>query len=928
MNAPVKASTVQAAPAPKAGAVRLGRTDDHAEKRADARANAVLAAPAGAGAPPPAGGGPGGQGLPFGDGRPLGAADRAYFEPRFGRSFGQVRLHDGPAAGLAARAVGADAFVLDGGVALAAYPSRRVLAHELSHVADEEAGVLRRDLQADVSVRSLHPSDVAKLGDAELQRLLRFVERLLMPPNKEDPAVLANYGVIRAEWQARNGRRLAAENAAKPAAPQPAAAAGVGTPNVTAPNPLVKAMEVFSSIKPHDQASGLWKGDLDGKTITLNGEQYGQLKARVTTEAHRAIQRASSRAEMAAGRYAEQQKVDAQHWIVAPIVKTLGGVSDPGPALQGYVATANARLKEAQEALAAGDFNRMARLAGQGEAAAEQSSLMVAAYVDQIIGAAEMTVTVLEGIKTAAEITLFLCAVAATGGLAGAGAAALGIEVGATTTVAGITASTATWVTVVGAGAAITQEVALGIMRASDGEKVDWGEIAVHAAIQVIVAKLSPGAGQRINSSLGKAAVRNKAVRDLIARIGMQRVVTVATSLLTHEATQVFSTAVEDTIAAFRGKPITWGQFADHLFERVTDPKGALMALVAGALGGMQPEPAAGKPKPASEGPSPPKSPTDNNDWRSVNKDLGLTKRQDTSAGPSPPKSPTDNNDWRPVNRELGLVKPRTKVTPTPPAPPGYRSPTPEEAFQPTAKERADAFAKEPPGRTPPATTAEEAFQPTPQERAAAEARAAAQPKNQARTTSGEPIRESANASPRGSEFTGARAQTKRSIATGIRADIGESEAYKAALKSGEIGLERPQGTNIGGRDDFITAHRDPSGKMWIIASDAKTRSTATGQFEAPTPGLRKNWDAQVRDAVERVSLGDPKLEAEIKQAYAEKRVWVRQVNVDYAPQGQGSISGVAVPRPTPWGALNPTPDLDRKRVKDESPAAGAADRP
>ncbi len=128
--------------------------------------------------------------------------------------------------------------------------------------------------------------------------------------------------------------------------------------------------------------------------------------------------------------------------------------------------TANARLKEAQEALAAGDFNRMARLAGQGEAAAEQSSLMVAAYVDQIIGAAEMTVTVLEGIKTAAEITLFLCAVAATGGLAGAGAAALGIEVGATTTVAGITASTATWVTVVGAGAAITQEVALGIMRA------------------------------------------------------------------------------------------------------------------------------------------------------------------------------------------------------------------------------------------------------------------------------------------------------------------------------------------------------------------------------------------------------------------------------------------------------------------------------
>lgn len=929
MTAPVKAPSVQAAPARNAGAVRLGRTDDRAEKHANAKANAVLAAPAGGGMPPPpAGRGAGGQGLPFGDGRPLGAADRAYFESRFGRGFGRVRLHDGPAAKLAARAVGADAFVLDGAVALAAYPSRRILAHELAHVADEEAGVLRRDLKDDVSARSLHPAEVAKLGDIELQKLLRFVERLLMPPNQDDPAVLANYGVIRAEWQARNGRRLARENAAGPAAPQPAAAAGVGTPNVTAPNPLVKAMEVFSSIKLHDQASGLWKGRLDGKTIALNGEQYTQLRARVTTEAQRAIQRARSRAEMASGRYAEQQKVDAQHWIVAPIVKTLGGVSDPGPALQGYVAGANARLKEAQAALAAGDFSRMAQLAGQGEAAAEQASLMVAAYVDQIIGAAEMTVTVLEGIKTAAEITLFLCAIAATGGLAGAGAGALGIEVGATTTVAGITASTATWATVVGAGAAITQEVALGIARASDGEKVDWGEIAVHAAIQVIVAKLSPGAGQRINSALGKAAVRNKGVRDLIARVGMQRVVTVATSLLTHETTQVFSTAVEDSIAALRGKPITWGQFAEHLFDRLTDPKGALMALVGGALGGMQPEPDAGKPKPASEGPSPPRSPTDNNDWRSVNRELALTRRPDTPAGPSPAKSSTDNNDWRPINRDLGLVKPRTKTTPTPPAPPGYRAPTPEEAFQPTAKERADAFAREPPGRTQAPTTAEEAFQPTPQERAAAVARAAAQPNSQARTTSGEQIRESANASPRGSEFTGAGAQTRRSIATGIRADIGESQAYKAALKSGEIGLERPQGTNIGGRDDFITARRDASGKMWIIASDAKTRSSATGKFEAPTPGLRKNWDAQVRDAVGRVSLGDPKLEAEIKQAYAEKRIWVRQVNVDYAPQGQGSISGIAAPRPTPWGALNPTPDLDQTKLKEKSATARTGREP
>ena len=502
-------------------------------------------------------------------------------------------------------------------------PARRegqwLLAHELAHVAQQRPGspsFLRRDIRTDVQHRSVTAAELRQLSDKELEGLLVFVEKLLEPPNPEDPALLENYGTIRSVWADQHSRGDApGAEASRPgvqsAADKEAPAAGRGTPNVTAPNPLVKAMSVFASIRPSDQASGIWKGNLDGRTITLNEEQYGKLHARVVEEANKAIRRASLRAETAAGRYAEQQKVDAHHWIIAPIVKTLGRVSDPGPALAGYVEAARVRLGEAKSALGDDNFSAVARLTGEGEAAAEQAGLMVAAYVDQIIGSAEMTVTVLEGIKTASEGILFLCAIAATGGLAGAGATALGLEgVAGTTTLLGVTGSTAAWAT----ASAPPPPLPRKWLSASPGQPMatrSLGTILAHAAIQVIVAKLSPGAGQQLTKQLGKVAVFNHAVRALIARIGMQRVVTVATTVLLHEGTQIFSTAVEDTIAALRGKPITWGEFADRLFQRLRDPKGLLMATVAGSLGGLQPEPEPGAPaKPASGGqPGHPRNP-------------------------------------------------------------------------------------------------------------------------------------------------------------------------------------------------------------------------------------------------------------------------------------------------------------------------------
>jgi hypothetical protein len=89
-------------------------------------------------------------------GEPLDAASRAFFEPRFGRSFADVRIHDGSSAAAAAAAVQARAFTLGRDVVFArgarnSEGGRRLLAHELAHVVQQNGarssavGVLRRD---------------------------------------------------------------------------------------------------------------------------------------------------------------------------------------------------------------------------------------------------------------------------------------------------------------------------------------------------------------------------------------------------------------------------------------------------------------------------------------------------------------------------------------------------------------------------------------------------------------------------------------------------------------------------------------------------------------------------------------------------------------------------------------------------------------
>jgi hypothetical protein len=74
-------------------------------------------------------------------GQPLDAATRAFFEPRFGYDFGQVKVHNDVAAASSAQAVGAHAYTVGHNIVFGTRQyapgstwGQRLLAHELTHV--------------------------------------------------------------------------------------------------------------------------------------------------------------------------------------------------------------------------------------------------------------------------------------------------------------------------------------------------------------------------------------------------------------------------------------------------------------------------------------------------------------------------------------------------------------------------------------------------------------------------------------------------------------------------------------------------------------------------------------------------------------------------------------------------------------------------
>ena len=80
----------------------------------------------------------------LGGGRGLNRSEKAFFEPRFGREFSGVRIHEGAKADRASKAIDAKAFTKGNDVAFAkGQRTKSTMAHELAHVV-QDGGATRR----------------------------------------------------------------------------------------------------------------------------------------------------------------------------------------------------------------------------------------------------------------------------------------------------------------------------------------------------------------------------------------------------------------------------------------------------------------------------------------------------------------------------------------------------------------------------------------------------------------------------------------------------------------------------------------------------------------------------------------------------------------------------------------------------------------
>jgi len=95
-------------------------------------------------------------------GQPLDSATRAYFEPRYGRSFADVRIHNDSLASRSAEALGARAYAVGQDIVFGAAEYQpgnkggdRLLAHELAHVVQQS----KRTIVANVVQRQADAGD-------------------------------------------------------------------------------------------------------------------------------------------------------------------------------------------------------------------------------------------------------------------------------------------------------------------------------------------------------------------------------------------------------------------------------------------------------------------------------------------------------------------------------------------------------------------------------------------------------------------------------------------------------------------------------------------------------------------------------------------------------------------------------------------------
>ncbi|WP_211330081.1 eCIS core domain-containing protein [Deminuibacter soli] len=546
-------------------------------------------------------------------GEPLAPATRSFFEPRFGHSFGNVRVHTNAKAEASAQAVNARAYTVgqnivfnSGQYAPSTTQGRHLLAHELSHVVQQGRGAqnlpsvmpgnsLEQDADnaatavtqgigpvavagasapglvrdAESMIKTLNP---AALSDAELEREVRLLQGELVKRAKTSDPDTERLVQALDRLEAEAFRRHSVSKA--PRNPL--------IPSVKGGNDkerLVNTIQLIQSVK--QVGSGLYTIEIDGETKNLSQKDVDDANGKITAAIRDGIRQTGSKADYAEDGYNNQSAIDKEHWIVSNIVKTIGRIKDPGPFLHIEVGRARSLAKAAQKALADKNYAVAASLMADSEAAATSAKTMYQMYWQDIISVGETTITVLEYTRDASFIALGILATIASGGLA---AGVLSAEaVGGSAATAG---AIATWAPMVG-------KLGEAGMKVYYGDKVDWGQLAVDAVVTLILSKFGGKVGEGVAARI---IGQNPAAQSL----GKYVVANIVQSVIAGKASAAFTVAVNNVYARLKGdNNVTWASFTDQLTIQMLDPKSTFLDILNGAISGYGHGKAATTTKPA-----------------------------------------------------------------------------------------------------------------------------------------------------------------------------------------------------------------------------------------------------------------------------------------------------------------------------------------
>jgi predicted GNAT family acetyltransferase len=138
-------------------------------------------------------------------GVPLNAEQRAYFEPRFGHDFSDVRLHTHDQARQAAQGIGARAFTYGRDIAFAkSGHDTGLLAHELTHVVQQRGGNPTIQRQPDDKGEIQMPMEWAFAYDPKRATDIRYARSL----GKSDAKRLRKAGTLSADDRAEVNAKL------------------------------------------------------------------------------------------------------------------------------------------------------------------------------------------------------------------------------------------------------------------------------------------------------------------------------------------------------------------------------------------------------------------------------------------------------------------------------------------------------------------------------------------------------------------------------------------------------------------------------------------------------------------------------------------------------------------------------------------------